>query len=390
MVIFGGYGDGDKTAAVFGIGFTDGTNEFSVCVNSLDAISSTITRRSFSNTSFCVCLEDSYDATDYEFAFDSWLTDGVRINITTASASSRSVTFIFFGGSLVENVHAGSLDMGAVPSTIDYTSPGFEPSLVFSLSHCSSTIGVSSPLTLGFGAAHNDGSDTQKHIGLWDITAVTTTDTGGHYSTTAAIGQAYNGAITWRGTISGFDSSGFSITTTGSNPVNDVAAFLSVKLSNSVNVSLDDVDSPTSTGDFSVTTGFKPTFSMMLMSGTTTSDVAQDGAGDLSVSVFDASSEACMSFSSESNVIPSNTTSRYTSSAVADLTSGKTDLHNGTFSSFNNDGFTLNFPTDVAGTARNWAVLTVSEGSDSKSFFRSIFSEFFTDINSDVNSNLLG
>jgi hypothetical protein len=133
--------------------------------------------------------------------------------------------------------------------------------------------------------------------------------------------------------------------------------YLALKFTNSPDISLDFIDGPTSTGNYSSTApGFQPDFLMMLMSDHTAANTAGNVDG-FAIYGADASNDYINVIHATDGISASNDSSLVAGS-IHDLTGTSSDLHVGTFSSFDANGFTLNFTT-VPGTARKWIALTV-------------------------------
>ena len=95
---------------MFSYGVSDGTNGWVISVNAVDNVGTTDTHRKIS-TSACLEITNPGTATVLvggEIA--SMISNGIRINITTATVQ-RLVTIVFFVGDDFQ-CHAGSVDLG--------------------------------------------------------------------------------------------------------------------------------------------------------------------------------------------------------------------------------------------------------------------------------------
>ena len=371
IVFYGGDSSGTQKAnATLGVGFTDGTNECCVAISSEDAVTTTDTYRKMRNDRFIDCLSGTTSASDYVASFSAWITDGIRINIASAPSGTRTATFILIGGADVTNATVGDVPLGFGTSAITETI-GHSSDLILSASsgHDISTSAIVHSI-LSLGMYHNDGADTQKSVCFLDqddISTPTPSDVGGYFSTTNSALQVFNGTATWVAQISNVTSTTFDVTPSASASGDDLI-YLALKFSNSPDISIDTLDGPTATGSYSTTApGFEPDFCLMFLSDNTTVNTVQNSES-ISISAFDAANEACLSYSSKDNVTFKVAKSEYNASAVADLTAGNTDLHVGTFTSFDANGFTLNFPSTVAGTSRKWAALTIGPAIASETY----------------------
>ena len=90
----------DNTAAagaMMAVGFTDGTRDKCGTVHAKDANATSVTEATFS-TAHCIFLIDD-TGTLATATFDSWITDGVRIDWADAPPSAYLVTVVCFWGS---------------------------------------------------------------------------------------------------------------------------------------------------------------------------------------------------------------------------------------------------------------------------------------------------
>jgi len=363
IFLWGGTTDGAQRTdgAHFGMGFADGTSEYMSAVASEDNVTTSDTFRLSRNDRCINIYSVTSGSSEYVISWNSWLTDGVQINIAATTGVTRHVTAILIGGSDVSNAYVGNHKLTTTTGANDITSVGFEPDLVFFMGTGHGGYGVSggSENIFSMGIAHNDGVDTQRCLLFSDKDGSATTAVQTMLRNDSCIGQIYNGSVTWRGSVGTFDSSGFTITIDSGNSASDYIDFLALKFTNSPDISIDSLDSPTSTGTYSTTApGFEPDFAFLMLSDCTAENTLQNQEG-FGVSVFDSTNEYCLAYSSEHNVGTSNAASQWHSNAVDDLTGGTTSLNIGTFSSFDTNGFSLSFPSTVAGTARKWAALTI-------------------------------
>ncbi len=346
---------------IIGIGYLDRQvtpNEVSVTILSEDAQTASDTKRRHTTNSFITSL-DIAGAFEYNCSFNSYITDGVRINLDVLPSSATLVTLVFFGGIDTTDSFASTINLGTGTSAIDVTAPGFEPSLVFM-----STIGHGTPTAVqnnaifSTGVCINDGADTQAFSALFDQDGQGTANVGTYVSDGQTAAQVFNDSVNWLATIGSFDASGFSIIPSASAS-SDLVFYLAIRFSNNPDISLDLLDGPTTTGDFSVTApGFEPSFGLIFTSDTTAVNINQSGEG-IGLYAFDATNDFHVVYGSDDAVGTSNSGS-LNSDSFHDL-DGTTNLHVGTFSSFDANGFTLNF-TIVPSTARKWPILTIGDG----------------------------
>lgn len=355
MVYYGAIADGGQRTdgGSIGVGFTDGTTELCGVVSSENAVTTSDTYRMFNNTKFLNTIDVATGANEVIANFDSFITDGVRINITTASASTRTATFILFGSSSATNVDVGTSSLTG-PGTIDITSVGFEPDVVFMVStHNTAATSAAANASFSFGFAVNDGSNSQKSSTMLDLDNQATSSCFSRVSTDKIAAQGDAG---WLLTIQDFDSSGFSLNPNSNN--SDVVGWLAVKLGAGISATISSEDGPTSTGAYSVTTtGITPSIGFWTANDVTTADSLFVTDMTLSVSAFDSTETGTVTYSVEDNVSTMNCSSEY-NSKFRDLTGGTTTLHDGTLSSFASDSMNFNFTT-VPVSARKWSFLAI-------------------------------
>jgi len=253
--------DGSGTVhAKQSVGGTDGTRTFGVGFRGQDGVSNSLTsRRELS--SVAILVQDSTNSTTYNCiaAFNSWLTNGVRMNFTTADVAYR-VTAVFFAGDDLQ-AYLGLQNLGTGTSAIDITAPNFEPDAVFGwTSHGADASNNEVFYGMCFGIAINDGVPTQYATSviapsaeaenmaqiIWDNRIGGQKATGGT-------------SVTYTLTAGTFDSQGFSITPSASAGSDD---WLYLALSfGGKQFDLFPITTPTSTGVQSYTApGFEPQF----------------------------------------------------------------------------------------------------------------------------------
>lgn len=351
----GGGADATLTAdAYLSIGVTDGTNTFCCSSFSEDGLTTTDTYR-INKTNLC-SVSDGTTASDFEFTFNAWVTDGIQINITNAPTGTRRATFVLIGGADVSNATVTNTDIPAT-SAVTVTT-GHVNDLVFVIGNgAGNRTTHQGDAVLGFGFCHNDGSGTQRSIHWADRDAQNTTDVDNYVSATEAGGQLFGGSFTYSITVQNFTSTAFDLSPS-SNAGGDDFITLALNFANSPNLSVDTIDGPATTGNHSTTApGFEPGFAMILSTDATSTGSVVAGE-NFSISVFDGTTASNISMTSQDAVTTSVCNSVISAKAFDDYTDGATQLHEGTFSSFDASGFTLNFTT-APGTARKWAVFTI-------------------------------
>ena len=351
--------DTNTVNATTGIGFTDGTRGVHSWINSRNGqvASSTRRRTGAANWGF------SYNPSGFvvtSFDFQAWITDGVRINITSANGDDCFATFVFFYGSDITNVYCDLVQLTG--TSINVTAPNFEPDLVIVAGNGDATKDSRDVHAIqSYGFAINDGSDTNAGLFYYDENAQTTTDNGVYVSSTASSGQYFNGTLSYQTTVDTFDSQGFTFSSTAS-PGNDYVIYLAIEF-NALDLSLTVEDSPAATGAYSINAGFTPQFSMLLASRTTAINTGDTtDAGQFTLYTVDGTNDYSAVYSSEDGSVGSDTDTRSSSGKIVTLDNTAAVENEGTFTSFTGTGPSFNFTT-VGASQYKWVHLSVEAAS---------------------------
>lgn len=243
---------------VFGVGFTDGTRQNCNSVYHEDGVTTTDTDRISSSSKVAI-----HPLLSWHYSFNSWITDGVRINVDAAAGSTVLCTCILIGGSDVSNAYVNYKDdLGTGTSAVDITDPGFEPDLVFMTGVGNSSIAGTTQSIFSFGVGHNDGVDTQRVSMINSVTGSGTSLTTAYVGNDSITGQIHSGALSWDGVIGAYDASGFSITPNASAG-SDIVFYLALKFTNNPDVDLFDLTIPTSGNYAETNPGFTPNFGLI-------------------------------------------------------------------------------------------------------------------------------
>ena len=341
------------------IGFTDGNRGVHSWINSRNGVSSSSTRRRTGDNSWGFSYNPSgFVVTDFDF--QSWITDGVRINITSANGDDCFATFVFFYGSDVLNVYCDLVQLAS--TSINVTAPNFEPDLVIVAGNGDAAQDTRTVHAIqSYGFAINDVSETNAGLFYYDENSQTTMDNGQYVSNTACAAQYFNGTLSYQTSVDTFDSQGFTFTSTASTG-NDYVIYLAVEF-DSLDLSLTIEDSPSLTGAYSITAGFTPQFSMLLASRTgavNTGDTTD--AGQLALYTVDGTNDYSAVYSSEDAVTTSDTITRSSSGKVITLDNSSAVENEGTFTSFGATGPNFNF-TSVGASQHKWVHLSIEAAS---------------------------
>ena len=148
--------------AFLSIGFTDGTRSRCMSMTSEDGVSTANNSRSGTQNVISK-PNNAGSASDFDFDFDSFITDGVRISVAKQTSSAYLCTVILI--SETSGVYAGTHSLSAFAAN-PITDLGFEPDLIFTLCQGNSTFpNIGTYATLDFGVGINDGSQTSRLIG---------------------------------------------------------------------------------------------------------------------------------------------------------------------------------------------------------------------------------
>lgn len=219
--------ESEQAHAAMSIGFTDGTNHFAVSIASSDAAFDSVAIRTMVSNAV-VRLYDSVVGVQVTATFNSWITDGIRLNVTgkaTGFTSRKVVVHLFGGDDLTALVGNGNLGTGT--SAVNFTGLGAPANLAFFISTgdatalpaVGSTHGV---MSVGFGIP----GTSQGVVGV-GITSASATSVGVQIIRNDSVaGQWLNGSESWRASL-GSHASGFSLTPSA-NAGSDIVGYLAL------------------------------------------------------------------------------------------------------------------------------------------------------------------
>jgi hypothetical protein len=340
-----------------GIGFTDGTNNRLGVGHILDgaATSSDMIRL---DTSECCGVRAPSDAAENFASFSTWITDGVRISWTTAPEAAYLIDVVFFGG---DDLQAA---VGDVNSNLTLSGLSFAPELALLYQphgRFNTKDTDSSNIRGGFGISYNNGVSTDEACVSWHYySGNSPAISDARIQNNGAIGDnslsgTYNGVTSW-------NSDGFALGSSGTIIFDTI--YLALDLGG-VGANLSVVDTATSGGDDATTgLGWQPQWLLAWTSDhDTVNQKEQDGTGVAqSIGVADEFGAYVACFSEEDGV--STTNSWHGSDDKLILAyddSGGTLINDATLTSFDADGYTINYATANA-TARKMMVLAIQQG----------------------------
>lgn len=238
-------------------GFCDGTNQYA--------------NASWARTGFSTSGGSRWQSANYvgiwgastttpRLSFNSWITDGVRLNVTnTGNVTDLYVDVVFFGGDDVEAVVGNIQASGSVNTSTSITGASFQPELMFgSCAGLDMSVGTSSHAILTFGFAYDDPeTDTILQAVMGRGTPSTGNQAAWMRRNDGICGQPFT-TSPWYAEITSFNSDGVTITTRGAGAGSDFIGYLLLNLSGH-NIKVNEVfGTPLTTGEHTLTTEFTP------------------------------------------------------------------------------------------------------------------------------------
>lgn len=352
----------DISDAVIGVGITDGIRQFATCGVSQNGVGTANTFSHITNSGCVLLLESSAGGIDGEASFDSWITDGLRINWANPPTSGVLVTAVLINGADLSAYVGDFTSSATIGNSVDITAPNFEPHqlIVLGAGPITSYNTSLSDMHMNLGFVDNGVSIVQCSTNEFSNDAATLGDTRDNVSSIYAASIIIGSDIE----ISGFDSQGFSAytrTAAGGYKYPYLALAYGTMISHWVGI----VDSPTATGNQSVVSpGFKPQFvlhcpnAVATIDGDRTTDAT--GAGTFSVGAFTATDGFTTSIEDQDTADPIRARSSTYSNPVKYDSGAGTNLHTASFVSLDPSGWTLNY-TVANATVRKWPTLVVEE-----------------------------
>lgn len=342
-------------------GAVTGTSNQWSCGYTTDDAVTTSAVRSYGSKTALLFGKNAGGANQFRAIYVSFDADGITIDWTDPPPDPWMIHITFFGG-VDLNAEANTVAPGAQDNETNVTSPGFEPDAVFSsfVDDPFDEGGTSSART-SWGWTLNDTVDVNNCVSYAQRNAQTTTAVFGRVSTDRCLVRLDNsGSILNSAEITTFDASGFSVFARDGTWATAEMGYLALEF-DGLSASVDIVDSPTGTGNDSETApGFTPQLSMRFMSMITAADTdtGDNTSGAPALSIITSSVEETLNAHSEDNVTTTNEQSFINSKAVNFLDASGVEAFDGTFSSFDATGDTINY-TVADGTIRKWVLFAV-------------------------------
>jgi hypothetical protein len=314
------------------------------------------------NTTRCIRLPDHAGAGVTflcEASFNSWITDGIRINWDALPSSAFKVTVILFGGS---GLAAGLVTNASCPATINGTTThtiGFEPQIIIT------TPNINAARELFTSLGVSDGTKNSCAMELSDFNSPSGNarsvcyNDRVHYS--IVVNDPAPDTFTSGVALVNFTSTGFDAKTLDAAVANSVAALCLNFGGAAFAIDQGFTDpSGSGTGNTSYTwPGHKTGFLLVGASTTNTINTLLQSGG-VSFGATDQQTSSAKSVHDEHGVGTTNTGSITDAAVVELLANDGTILSRATWVSGDANGFTLNWTTNPATARRAWA-LSVEE-----------------------------
>lgn len=332
---------------------TGATARWAICGTSAHAQATTISTGTFLDVA-CIFQVDP-DSVTLECAadFDSFITNGVRIDWDTAPPAGFLLTVTLYAGDELQ-AQAGNTSLGNTNNlTTDINTVGFQPDVVL--------FGMARPDDrLSIGMAHEAGGTVTQRAYGWVSRNNVGAEAVAAYARDDAVllGQGTGGVLNWYVTASDFDANGFSVTTLLAGAGNTVAGWLALDFGG-VGSWVGTYTTPTVTGDHSSTgPGFEPQYIQQIqtLAEATNTNYTNDLAGSFALAVMDSAGANSISHTREDTADPTNTQSLNDDIAVNVPADDGTALITATLASLNADGWTYNYSATAAASKLFWTL----------------------------------
>ena len=337
----------------FSVGATDGTRNRVNVTSSRDAAGTTDVTRIGDNDEVIVLTNDGTTTRIGEANFDSWITDGVRINWTIAPGSAYLINVILITGA---DVTAYVNHANVAASTVDVTAPAFQPDMLFLIAATDQIPFDGTGSNGGLGVAVRSPA-AQFSISGADRNAVADSRVGTYSTAVYGASQADHVASTpsKTATIQDFDANGFSINPGSSDWGNDSIIYLALKL-DGVSIKAGTYTTATATGSHATTgVGFQPAFLMLGHAWNTALETNNPNIGISSgISATDGVNAYCMTYQAEQDQTSSDTQTMADNKIINQPHATGATANVATFSSFDSDGFTFSYSAANGTGRKDW------------------------------------
>jgi hypothetical protein len=352
------------------VGATDGTNSRVIHGRTRTGVTTSDTRRRGRTAAVCQMYAGTATTIEAEASFSQWITDGVRINWSTAPPAGWLLTVVLFGGSDVSAYVGDFATSGTNGGTNDVTAPGFKPSMVFSFGNgtgLNNSDQTHHPLNLGVAVRGAADSITQRGASWATLHSSTS------HPVTAAIDNRYfqvnlnpAGGYSRSAELTLWLSNGFRCTMRqGDTAAALTLAYLALDFGSGVQCWTDTLGMPTATGSQSITgPGFEPQMFGALGVPVQTLNASVSGASYLAT-VADQSGHGSQAIRAVNGASPSSDAISRANSAFAYWpVASATAIGTASISAWTSTGVTLNWTAVVSDTITHnaivWAVQAVS------------------------------
>lgn len=359
--------DGTPTdGRAMSVGVTDGTYQGGMGSNSEHNVGTTVADRVNFDDAVVRLINNTGSGFEAIATFDSWITDGIRLNWTTAPSTAVIVHVILWAGNGI-TVACGSIQPPAVGGGSTNVNLGFRPDMLISLTSLTAlNETLATVFSLQMSIAVDKSPIVQRGVFHQVADADATTHVGFHGETTSDGRLAVNARLDsipfliLAGTkLDSFDSNGFTVSSTGAGGTGPVISYLAVDYGGR-DYALLEYEADPSTGISSYTgAGFKPEVALMLP---TTAQSAfpldEDGgdAGTFAIAFAKIATEFCVSVVEGDNLSTTDNSGQTAMKAIfLPHTTGDGIVLEGGLDSFQNDGFDLNFAVN---SGHGWRFLT--------------------------------
>jgi hypothetical protein len=306
----------------------------------------------------CIALLFPNLSSDDGYAvFDSWITNGVRVDWLDAFSDDWLVTCVLFGGTDL-SAHVGTASVsGSTP--LDVTAPGADTEVAFFISsHAGDRVITDTPSaqsTFNFGMFAYDGGSNHSRC-------MTQVCTDGSSS-----GDPYRELNTSNVLLNMFQSStfarrscqqitnGFRLTSTNSGDA--TCYYLALSFNGNYSAEMGEIVAPGTGSEVVTAPGFKPQFLACMSVGTGGGRQSGDSASSMGVGVADATNEYSHTITDENGAATINAQSLAVASLIDTPLKDGTTGDVATVTSFDTNGFTLDFSAANEDGAHTWLVI---------------------------------
>ena len=303
--------------AVLGIGLTDGTNEYAMSTSVRNNRDTSVSKRR-QTTDGHVVLRNAPTTGNIRSSatFDSWITDGVRIDTDDLDNAGKYIQAIMFQSDHANAAFSVGSFAGASGdgSSTDVVSLGAEADMVLFVSVREATVDSNlDDAGLSLGIWINDGSDTQYSINFADLNGETTSQLLGFLDSSYSLAEMTDTQVGEGHDISSH-ASGFTCTTRERNSLSSgqTCAYLAIKWGHKVQQKMGTYIVPDSSAPTTQTgVGFRPEWLIGLQSHLTASDsfIVADSAEAIGVGFYDGVVSHSMSIASEDGEVTTDSDS---------------------------------------------------------------------------------